>query len=116
MRKTLTALALCSSIWLAGCASIPGMPPSLPIPTSPVADQAVVLQVQTIAKQICSYVPTGETILSIIGTFTTIPFAGLATTAADAICAAVNKAGVNRSGKRTIPRVNGVAVRGRFER
>lgn len=113
MRKIITAII--ASLSIAGCASFPnGTPLPAPGGTDP---GAIVTQVQTIAQQACRFVPTAETVIGLISTFTgTSPFATAASQIADAICAAVNRAGVSRSGKRIVPRVNGVSIRGRFVR
>lgn len=113
MRNIIAAVAI--SLSIVGCTT---MPPGIPFPVLPGGGDpgAIVTQVQTTAQQICRFVPTAETILGVIGTFTTVPFAGLATQAADAICAAVNRAGVSRGGKRIVPRVNGIAIKGKFVR
>lgn len=115
IRKTLIAIALSSL--LTGCAGTPGMPG--PTPGGPNDPAAIIANVQAIARQACKFVPTAETILSLISTFTgTSPFTSTASAIADAICASVTATSspsltAARGGP---PRVNGVAIRGKFVR
>lgn len=114
MRNTIAAIIINLSV--VGCASFPDGRP-LPAPGGTTDPTAMVASVQAIAKQTCAFVPAAETVVGLIGTFTgTSPFISAATTIADAICAAVNRAGVSRGGKRIVPRVNGVSIRGKFVR
>ncbi len=100
MRKILYVSVLSAS--LMGCAA--GVPTSQDVDTK-------VAQVQSIATQVCRFVPTVSTIIKIFST-------GLdgVTDAANAICNAVtNRPLADGPGDRT-PRVRGIVVKGKFVR
>jgi hypothetical protein len=93
---------------LAGCASTGG---------APVDVSSFIAQVQATTSAVCSFVPTAETVASIIGAVTGPSGAGIVATTngiASAICDAV--APVKAAGKlrATIPTVAGVTIHGKF--
>jgi hypothetical protein len=72
---------------------------------------AIVTEVEAITQQVCAFIPTAETILSIVALG--IPLLATAEGIADAICHAVTaKKGVK--GKFAIATVHGVRVQGHF--
>lgn len=105
MRKILLASAIALS--LSGCATTGGNPPDM---------NAIIAQIQQTTAQICSFVPTVETVAAIIaagsGGGATPAVVGVASIA-NAICAAVTKPAAARRG---VPTVNGVPVNGSFVR
>lgn len=105
MRNLLTASLLIVGLALGGCAgSVPGITPSTDI-------AGTIAQVQSATTTVCRFLPTAETVINIIATFTEVGAAAAPITAvADAICAAVTKKSARRGGAR----VRGVVIKGRF--
>lgn len=100
MRRTLMVGAL--ALLVAGCASTPtGTPP--------------ISEVQRQARQICGFVPAAQTIAAI---FAAGGWIGGALGVAKEICDAVilNPMTEGPTGRRTVPLVRGVEVRGQFVR
>ena len=113
MMKFLMVCAVSLTTILGGCASTGGGPPTQGDVT------AIINQVQEYTKLACGFVPTATTILNIIGA--TVPGVTIATSIAQAICAAVATpmAGKHAFAKKTIKgyvvtpgAVNGVPVEG----
>lgn len=104
MRKV---IALAAALALGGCASTGGVTPA------PTDISAEISQVQKIAAQVCSFVPTIETVSGLITVF--VPAAGVPTSIAgqiaDAICAAVAPKAM-LAGSRAV--VRGVPISGKY--
>jgi uncharacterized lipoprotein YajG len=92
--------ALLTALMLAGCATLP-------------TTGGNVAQVQALARQACGFVPLARTVTEL---FTVA--GGTAFAIAAKICAAVenNPMTEGARGGRTVPRVNGVPLEGRFVR
>ena len=113
MMKFLIVCAIALTTTLGGCASTGGGPPTQ-------ADvNATIAQVQNYTKLACGFVPTATTILNIIGA--AVPGVTIATSIAQAICAAVATpmSGKHAFAKKTVKgyvvtpgAVNGVRVEG----
>jgi hypothetical protein len=113
MRNLVVACAL--SLSLAACAttSLPG-PSGSPAPTAGGSNAgAIVSQVQSATVAACKFLPTAQTVLNIVSTFTDVSALGPVASVAQAICNAV-AAPPGRLGRRGTPRVHGVAIKGRF--
>lgn len=108
LRRSLLALSLAAAIALAGCATPGGGPV-----TVPAIDPATITKIQDTAKQVCGFVPTINTVASIIATFTgggaIVDMVGRAATG---ICTAVTAKGAKRGGAR----YRGVVIKGDFAR
>lgn len=84
-----------------------------PIIAAPVDNTSVIGNVQSQAAKICGFVPAGQTIADIVGTFTgTTAITSLVGTVASGICNAITKKGASRGGKP--PTYRGVPVQGSF--
>lgn len=106
MKRFVILLGLASALALAGCASQPGGPITVPningtSLTAPGGVTDAIKQVQTTAQQICSFVPTAQTVANVLAVFG-VPGVDTATSIANQICSAVGKAGARR-GVHTIP-------------
>jgi hypothetical protein len=103
MKKLLLATALAGS--LAACT-----------PDQSAQTAAQIAQIRSTATQICGYLPTVSTVVSILGVF--VPsvgaFSDTATQIAGQICGAVTAKSARRGGG--LPVVQGVAVHGKFVR
>lgn len=97
------AAALSLALMVTACATTGGqiLPTSLP----------TVTDVQAAAVKVCSFLPTAETITSILGL--NDPALASVTSIADAICNAINSRSA-RAG--AAPYVKGVRIKGRFAR
>ncbi len=73
---------------------------------------AVVSQVQSVTTATCRFVPTAQTVASILSAFG-VTGANAVTDVAAQICAAVTSKSAHRG---AVPKVKGVRVRGRFVR
>ncbi len=105
MKKFLLSTALASALALGGCATTAGNPPTTSDPLA---------QAQQIAVAVCGFLPTIQTVQSIIvaGAYPAgIPISELANLVGNSICTAV-MARSARAG--AVPTVNGVPVQGRF--
>jgi hypothetical protein len=100
MRKTIIPLLVVMS--LTGCAT-PGTPGSIDVS-----------QVQAIATQVCGFVPTAETVISIFASGN--PIYQTASAIANAICGAVTAPKSARRRGAAVPTVSGVPVHGTFVR
>lgn len=105
MRKTIMAAMLSGAMLLGGCATV----------GQPVEIDKIIVQVQSITRQVCGFIPIAQTITAIVtaGQFTE------AFSIANAICAAVTAPPREampgaRSAPRRAPFVSGVPVKGRF--
>ncbi len=110
MRKFLIAASAAASIGLGGCATTGGV-------TSPTDITSFIAQVQATTSAVCSFVPTVETVASVIGAVTGPAGAGIVATAngiASAICSAVAPAKASGKLRAAQPTVAGVAIHGRF--
>jgi hypothetical protein len=97
---------------LSGCAS--GLNPQS-VGTAVNNINATVAEVQTIAKEVCSFVPAAVTVSNIISKF--VPGLSTAQQIAQSICNAVAPANVTAARRaRTVPVVAGVPIKGRFVR
>lgn len=103
MRKFLLMAPVVGALSLGGCGTTGNTPADI---------QQLILQVQAAAVQVCSFLPTAETITAIISAGN--PVVGTATAVANAICAAVTAKSA-RLGE-TAPQVNGVPIHGTFVR
>ena len=98
------AAILSTTLAMGGCATMGGTPVDL---------TSFVAQVQATTSAVCSFLPTAETVASIIATGN--PIVTTAGAVASAICAAVAPAKVAGKLKRaTAPTVAGVAIHGKF--
>lgn len=107
MKRFAVLLGLISALALGGCASTPGAPVTVPnitgtSLTAPGGVTDAISQVQTTARQICSFVPTAQTVANVLSMFG-VPGVDTATSIANQICAAVGRAGVSRRGVRATP-------------
>lgn len=75
----------------------------------------VVTQVQTVSKQVCSYVPTAQSVARILSALG-VGYVSAAADVAGQICAAVTTAPLADGPGDHKPRVAGVIVRGKFVR
>lgn len=115
MRKFVLAALAASSIALGGCATTGGL--------APTDITSFVAQVQATTSAVCSFVPTAETVASIISTLGGPAGAAIVGTAngiASAICAAVAPAAPGKASSRLRaagpPTVAGVVIHGKFLR
>lgn len=115
MRRSFILVAACAStIALAGCSTGPNGQPTISIPSIPSIDPSTVQQAQTLATQICGFLPAAETVASIIGTLAGAgPIVDIASQAANGICKAVTAKGARRG---ITPSFNGVTIKGNFVR
>src|SRR5262245_20699144 len=97
-RTAVLGLALAGCVTSAGCGA-----GQLFTPPTSVAD------VQADAVKVCSYLPSAETIVAIIGL--NDPTLSTATAIADAICGAITSRSARAGG---VPRVKGVRIKGQF--
>lgn len=112
IKRLVIAFSLMGSMALAGCATTPGS-------SVPTIDPAVISAVQKDAALVCGFIPTVETVVSIIASF--VPggsaAATIAGTVASAICNAVAPAKASmKRGDVAVPMVNGIPVKGYFTR
>lgn len=111
MKKLLFALAFAGA--LAGCTSGPTKTAQDIATSISTASQTVnekVVSVKSYAEQVCKYVPTAATVISIFNS----GFGTDVAAVANAICAAVTTVPLADGPGDHRPRVNGVVVRGRF--
>jgi hypothetical protein len=99
MRKSMLGAALALFVALGGCATT--------------SNTDIVSEVQTITTTACSFVPTADTIIALVGSS---PALTTAAAIADAICAAVTPKAASRKRGATPPIVNGVVIHGSFVR
>jgi hypothetical protein len=93
------------AVSLAGCATLG---------VTPVDISSFVTQVQAITSTACSFLPTAETVASILATGN--PIVATANAVANAICAAVAPAKTAGKLSTTVPTVAGVVIHGKFLR
>lgn len=109
MQRTSLVIAAALAFSLAGCASTGSITPTNVAST--------IAQVQSTARTICSFVPTANTVANLLSVIGFGGFSGVTAMAAQ-ICNAVinNPMTEGPGGGRTVPRVAGVPIRGKFVR
>lgn len=109
MKRFFLAIVAAGALALAGCnaADVAGQ-----INSGSKAVNDKVETVRGIAKQVCAYVPTVATVISIFNS----GFGGDAAMVANAICNAVTTAPLADGPGDRVPRVNGVVIKGKFVR
>lgn len=101
MKRFAIVLGLASALAVAGCSTVPsGGPITVPnitgtTLTAPGGVTDAIKQVQTTAQQICSFVPTAQTVANVLSVFG-VPGVDTAASIANQICSAVGKAGSRR--------------------
>lgn len=110
-RSSLLMLAALGALALAGCASLPGQTSVGTTPTLPGTPAPEPSKVKRLVMQGCGFVPTIETIASIV---TASPFVPAAGAVAESICQAVTNIPFADGPGDHKPRVNGVVVQGYF--
>jgi hypothetical protein len=99
MNKSMLVVVLALSAALGACATTP--------------NDDIVAEVQTITTTACSFVPTADTIIALVGSGPTLTTAAAI---ADAICAAVTPKLASSKRRATPPTVNGIVIHGSFVR
>lgn len=117
MKNLFIVAALCGSVALAGCAStgVTPVPGPRPITTGNINIGATISAAEAAAVKACGFLPTEQTITSILATFvpsTAVPIS-IGNQIASMICnAVVPKASSRR--RLSMPIVNGVRIQGSF--
>ncbi len=108
MRNIIFAGVAAASISLGGCATLG---------TAPTDITSFIGQIQATTAAVCAFVPTAETVASVIGAVGGPAGVGIVATAngiASAICAAVAPAKQAGRLRATVPTVAGVVIHGKF--
>ena len=113
MKKLFLIAALCGTVALAGCASTGTKP--VPVVAGNINIGATISAAEAAAVKVCGFLPTEQTITSILATFvpqTAVPIS-IGNQIANMICNAVAPKASSRR-RLSVPSVNGVRIEGAF--